>query len=98
MEWAAFYNLEPFGDARASLNAGVIAATIANVHRDKKKRSRPFLATDFAPFVDTDGKRGKGARKPVTNPKEWKSIKSMFASYAGGKKQDDLPEQKRRRR
>lgn len=35
-EWMAFYKLEPFGDERADLRAGVVAATIVNVHRTSK--------------------------------------------------------------
>lgn len=40
--------LEPFGEDRADLRAGIISSTIANVNRDPKK-SQPFAAKDFMP-------------------------------------------------
>lgn len=46
-EWQAFYGLEPFGDERADLRSGIVAATVANVHRDPQQE--PFDVTDFMP-------------------------------------------------
>lgn len=42
----AYYSLEPFGEERADLRAGIISSTIANVNRGKHK---PFKPTDFMP-------------------------------------------------
>jgi len=50
-EWMAFAHLEPFGEARADLRAGIIASTIANVHRGK--RSKAFKPEDFVPRFDS---------------------------------------------
>lgn len=46
-EWIAFYGLEPFGESRADLRSGIIAATFANANRAKGQR--PFTAKDFMP-------------------------------------------------
>lgn len=46
-EWKIFYQLEPFGELRADLRAGTIAAITANAHRDAKKRRQPFTPRDF---------------------------------------------------
>lgn len=48
-EWAAYYALEPFGDARADLRAGIVASTVANTARDPKKRRQPFQPDEFMP-------------------------------------------------
>lgn len=48
-EWIAFYGLEPFGDIRADYRSAVISATVANVHRDPRKRPEPWAASDFMP-------------------------------------------------
>lgn len=48
-EWLAYAQVEPFGPERADLRAGIIAATVANAHRDKKKKARPYQAKDFTP-------------------------------------------------
>jgi hypothetical protein len=45
----AFYRIEPWGPERADLNAGIIASTIANCHRDSTKRPEPFAPADFMP-------------------------------------------------
>ena len=43
----AYYAIEPFGQYPEYHRAGIIAATIANVHRGKRGRS--FSPTDFMP-------------------------------------------------
>jgi hypothetical protein len=45
----AYYSVEPWGPERADLNAGIIASTLANVHRDSKRRPEPFTAAEFMP-------------------------------------------------
>lgn len=47
-EWMAFAALEPFGENRADLRAGIVASTLANIHR--KKGAKAFAPTDFMPF------------------------------------------------
>lgn len=51
-EWMAFYRLEPFGEWRADLRAGIIASTIAEVNRDSDVRREPFGSSDFMPVFD----------------------------------------------
>ena len=51
-EWMAYSTLEPFGEERADLRSGIVAATIANVHRDPAK-SGPIAPSVFMPqFAD----------------------------------------------
>jgi hypothetical protein len=38
-EWQAFWNVAPFGDERADLRAGVVAAQVFNVHRGRSQRA-----------------------------------------------------------
>lgn len=56
-EWMAFYDLEPFGEEQADLRAGIVASTVANVHRDRKKRSKAYKPEDFMPKFKRAGKR-----------------------------------------
>ncbi len=49
-EWRAYYSLEPFGEERADLRAGIIAATIANIYRDKNTKA--YKPVDFIPQFD----------------------------------------------
>jgi len=49
LNWIAYFELEPFGEERADLRSGVIAATIANVYRDPKKQKKAFEPADFMP-------------------------------------------------
>jgi hypothetical protein len=55
-EWMAFYQLEPFGEVRADLRSGVVAATFANAHRSKD--SRAFTPEDFMPFIERSAHQG----------------------------------------
>jgi hypothetical protein len=51
-EWMAFAELEPFGEWRADLRAGIIASTIANVNRSAD--SDALTPKDFMPFERTE--------------------------------------------
>lgn len=51
-EWMAYYQLEPWGTEQDDWRAGMIAATIANVNRDPKKRRKPYEPSDFMPRRD----------------------------------------------
>lgn len=56
-DWLAYYRVEPFGEDRADLRAGIIASVIANVNRDPKKRRRAFRPEDFIPKFDRKDER-----------------------------------------
>ncbi|HQZ40677.1 MAG TPA: DUF4035 domain-containing protein [Vicinamibacterales bacterium] len=58
-EWMAFYTLEPFGDSRADLRMGVLAALTANIARDEKRRSKPYEVDDFMPKFDRQEKEAQ---------------------------------------
>lgn len=68
-EWMAFWQLDPWGDSRADLRAGVIASTIANVHRGAD--TRPYKPMDFMPYAQRD--ENEEARSNVA------TFKAMFA-------------------
>lgn len=73
LDWIAFYELHPFG--MENWNAGVIASTIANAHRDVKKRKKPFTPSDFMPKVDTDKPSG-----------DWQTMKAKFQQLGAASK------------
>jgi hypothetical protein len=47
--WRLFAAHEPIGPARGDVQAALIASTLANTHRNRKKRRKPFLLSDFMP-------------------------------------------------
>lgn len=49
-EWMALYRVEPWGDLRGDVQAAVVASTMANAYRDRKKRRKPFAVKEFLPF------------------------------------------------
>lgn len=49
-EWMAYYQVEPFGEARDDLRMGMICSTIANVNRGKN--GRVYKPEDFIPRFD----------------------------------------------
>lgn len=48
-EWMAFFSLEPWGTEVEDWRAGLIASTIANSHRDPKRRRKLYEPSDFMP-------------------------------------------------
>lgn len=75
-EWIAFAELEPFGEERADLRAGIVASTVAEVNRNPKKRKQPFTPQDFLP------KFGK-ERSDDVEDEEQKRSERLAAKWAG---------------
>jgi hypothetical protein len=80
-EWMAFYQLEPFGPERGDLQAGIVAATVANVNRDAKKQKKPYSAQDFMPKFE--GAERKEKRTPDELRRKWEMV---VAAFGGPKK------------
>jgi hypothetical protein len=53
-EYHSLVNAWDKKEHRSFLKAGVVAATIANIHRDPNQRSQPFSPEDFAPSRERD--------------------------------------------
>lgn len=60
--WWALYLQEPWGEARADLAAGQVAATVANVHRGKDAPA--FKALDFAPYLQSRNREPAAPASP----------------------------------
>ena len=69
-EWMAYYRLDPRGEDRADLRAGIVASTVANAARGRK--SRAFKPKDFMPDFD----------KAETGATDWQSQKAKFKAFA----------------
>jgi len=84
-EWMAYYTIEPFGQYPEFLRAGIIAATVANVHQGKKGRT--FTAEDFMP-------KEPGILKPKKQTTgEMKAAIRQIASWA---KKEGLTKKKKK--
>lgn len=75
--WQAYALLEPFGEERADLRAGIVASTIANVNRGRA--TPPFRPKDFMPEFRL--------RTPerVQTIEEQQQILGLMAVASGGK-------------
>jgi len=69
-DWIVLEQVEPFGEAAHYLRTGIIASTIANVHRGKD--SRAFTPEDFMPLTF----------KAEVKPQDAKSIKARLLAIA----------------
>jgi hypothetical protein len=49
--WIAYSEIEPFGPLHDELMAGQVCATLAETHRDTKRRPSPFTPSDFMPAL-----------------------------------------------
>lgn len=55
VEWLAYYQVEPFGEARQDLRNAMLLSMFANINRDPKKRANAFVVSDFMPkFWETE--------------------------------------------
>ena len=67
VEWQAFYNLEPFGDLRDDLRAGIIVSTLYNLFRGKRATAKN--AKHFMPYLKQDQQlldpKGKGLSRKI---------------------------------
>jgi len=59
-EWMAYAQLEPWGEERADLRAGIIASTMANSMRSKK--GKPFKPQDFMARFEPESEEAAVAR------------------------------------
>jgi len=75
-EWIEYADLEPFGEERADLRAGMVAAVVANVYRDPKARPKPYRPIDFMPLVNEQPK--------ARTPEEQLSVARMMTAMLGG--------------
>lgn len=72
--WVAYYRIDPFGDERADLRAGIIASTVANVHATKK--SQQLKPADFMPDFEPPKRQ---------STKEMIDVMRKFTKAMGGK-------------
>lgn len=68
-EWMAYYRLEPFGEFRADVRAGMVASTFANVHR--KRGAQPFSPLDFLAFPEPEPPKDMNTQ-----------VKEIFSAFA----------------
>ncbi len=54
LEWMNVYQRDPWGEERADYRAGIVAATLANIHRSKGRRFKP---DDFMPKFQSANRR-----------------------------------------
>lgn len=81
-EWAAFARLDPFGPARADLRMANIMALTAEIHRDRKRRGRPYTPAEF--MFEFDPELVAEADKPKGPRQLWRELKT-WAMMAGAK-------------
>ncbi|WP_246216892.1 DUF4035 domain-containing protein [Paraburkholderia panacisoli] len=54
-EWLAYDRIDPFGQSRADLRAGIVAATVANYgNRELRERAKP---SNFMAFIEREPER-----------------------------------------
>lgn len=77
-EWQAYYAMEPFGQERGDLQAGVVASTVVNLF--KEKGDEPSQPSDF--------KLEFKPKKPEVDPDGWKkhlAFAEMMVAFGYGK-------------
>lgn len=89
VQWMCFYSIEPFGDKRGDIQAGIISQTLANIHR--ASNAKPYTVQDFIPqFTE----RQPMARQSLEEQRtRWRAIvtaqNALVQSRIPGAGQDD---------
>lgn len=78
-EWQAYWQLEPWGDSRGDLRAGMVASTMANLWRGAD--TPPFTPTDFMPQFD---RHGEEANDPDALIAQQQQLLESLTRAAGG--------------
>lgn len=79
-EWAAYYELEPFGDEW--LRTGLLASLTANANRNQEEKPEPFTPQDFMPVGAVEEETTE--EDPDAGWKRNKEILSMMAMKKNG--------------
>lgn len=74
-QWMALYRIEPFGDERNDLHAGIVASTIVNC--TPRKDSRQYKPTDFMPRWDRQDQVDNDPDQKIAKA-EWAKVKKLF--------------------
>lgn len=73
----AYAGLEPFGEERADLRAGIVASVVANTARDPKVQRDPFTPQEFMPKFES--------KEPTEQtPEQMLAIVEMLNAAFGG--------------
>ena len=59
-EWIAYARIEPWGEERDDLRMGIIASTLANIHKPKGRK--PYKPQDFMPDFEQMTEEQQAAR------------------------------------
>jgi hypothetical protein len=52
-EWCLYYQIEPWGEDRSDLRAGIVASTIANyAGRQRSDGAEPARPVDYMPYLE----------------------------------------------
>lgn len=73
-EWMAYFSLDPFGEERADLRAGIVASTIANAQRDPKQRRQPYKPEDFMPDFENRESEDKSPQEIYAMMRTWATL------------------------
>ena len=76
-DWIEYNNVEPFGEERADVRAGIIAATVANCLA-RKKGKPAFRPDQFMPKFEKPKKR-----EPKTADALFEKVKSLNLLFGG---------------
>ena len=67
-EWCGYYKIEPWGEDRADLRAGIIASTIANyAGKLRAEGADPALPADFMPYLERPEPEATVEDRPLTD-------------------------------
>jgi len=80
--WFAYDQIEPFSEKRADLRAASICSLLANIHRDARRKPRPFTIDDFVLVFGDEVKK----EAPKQTWQQQKAIAHLWVAALSGSK------------
>ena len=68
LDWCVYYEVEPWGEPRADLRAGIVASTIANyAGKQRADGVEPASPYDFMPYLDRQQDQAVAEEQQLTD-------------------------------
>lgn len=80
VEWAAYEELEPFGEERSDRRVAELLCLLTNIYRDTKKWPSAFTVDQFMPSIGDSGP--PPPKRTQTAKQQFDVLKAIATAYA----------------
>jgi hypothetical protein len=89
--WDGYYQIYPFPQDRLEWSFAMLASVQANIHRDSKKKSKPFEPSDFLPKWEKASEKAQAQTQASNQPMDGLTFVEMLNTLFGGQDLREKP-------